>query len=186
MDSKEKQSIANQAANQQEEFVQLLTQNQNRIRAYIFSLVGDHTRAADILQETNLVLWRKIEEYDPQKSFLSWSFAIARFQVLAHIRDRKRDKVVLDEELIELIGKDAEEKVGQLESVQLALKSCLQKLSEKSLELIESRYFKSRSIAQVAESSGKTVGALKVALMRVRKQLGSCIQNQMAGENQRG
>ncbi|MDF1745393.1 MAG: sigma factor, partial [Gimesia sp.] len=43
-----------------EQFVQQLTENQNRLYGYVYSLLGDHSRAEDVLQETNLVLWRKI------------------------------------------------------------------------------------------------------------------------------
>ena len=46
-----------------EQFVQLLTENQNRIYGYIYSLLGNFERSADVLQETNLVLWRKNSEF---------------------------------------------------------------------------------------------------------------------------
>ncbi len=33
-----------------EHFVQLLAEHQNRIFGYVFSLLGDHNRAADVVQ----------------------------------------------------------------------------------------------------------------------------------------
>ena len=53
--------------NQQEKFIKLLTESQNRLYGYIFSLVGDPNRSKDILQEANLVLWRKIDEFSEIK-----------------------------------------------------------------------------------------------------------------------
>ena len=85
-----------------EHFVQQLATHQNRLYGYVYSLLGDHSRAADVLQETNIVLWRKIDEFQTDKSFLPWAFAIARFQVLAHLRDHNRDRLLLDAELAEL------------------------------------------------------------------------------------
>ena len=46
-----------------EHFIQSLTESQNRLYGYIYSLVGDHHAAADVLQECNLVLWRKFGEF---------------------------------------------------------------------------------------------------------------------------
>ena len=51
------------AADKSEQFVRHLTENQNRLYGYVYSLLGDHSRAADVVQETNLVLWRKVGEF---------------------------------------------------------------------------------------------------------------------------
>ena len=48
-----------------EQFVQQLAEHQSRLFGYVYSMLGDHSRAADVLQETNLVLWRKNAEFDP-------------------------------------------------------------------------------------------------------------------------
>lgn len=165
-----------------EQFVQLLTENQNRIHAYVFSLIGDQGRAADVVQETNMVLWRKIKEFDASKPFLPWAFAFARMQVLSNVRNQQRDRLVLDEELIGLMSEDMETNAGQLDLIRQALRSCLGKLSTSNKRCVELRYFASQSIADVAQAMGKTASAIKVALLRSRNQLGECIQRQMAKE----
>ena len=167
-----------------ESFVRQLTEHQNRLYGYIFSLLGDHSRAADVVQETNLVLWRKIDEFDPRKPFLPWAFAIARFQVMAHLRDHKRDRLLLDAELAESLSGEAEEQAGQLDLVRAALRSCLQNLSATNRELVDRRYMRSMSVADVASDVGRTVGAVKVALLRVRRQLGDCVQQQIGAKGQ--
>ena len=75
-----------------EHFIQALTESQNRLYGYIYSLVGDHHAAADVLQECNLVLLRKFGEFREGAEFIPWAFGIARFQVMAHLRDAKRKK----------------------------------------------------------------------------------------------
>ena len=57
-----------------DDFVQQLTANQNRLYGYIFSLLGDHHRANDVLQETNMVLWRKAAEFQTDRDFIPWAF----------------------------------------------------------------------------------------------------------------
>lgn len=162
-----------------EHFVQQLAEHQNRLFGYVYSLVGDHTRAADVVQETNLVLWRKSDEFDPSRPFLPWAFAVARFQVLAHVRDHSRDKSILSEELVELLASDAEEQAGRLDDVQSALRVCLTKLPSDGRALIEGRYLRGRSVSELAGDVGKGLSAVKVSLMRMRRKLAECVKARM-------
>ena len=171
-----------QDAAKQEQFVQQLTEHQNRLFGYIYSLLGDHSRAGDVLQETNLVLWRKIGEFESGAEFLPWAFAIARFQVLAHLRDHKRDRLLLDPELVESIGHEAEAQAGRIEEIQTALRACLQKLTPKNRQLVEQKYFRSMQIADLAAAVDQSVSAVKVALLRSRRQLAECVEKRLAGE----
>ncbi|MFI4873862.1 MAG: sigma-70 family RNA polymerase sigma factor [Blastopirellula sp. JB062] len=168
--------------NATEQFIQLLTDHQNRLYGYIYSLIGDRNRTADVLQETNLVLWRKLDEFNPNQAFLPWAFSIARFQVLANVRDRKRDRMLLDTELVETLSSEAESMAEQFDTTREALHRCMQTLSSRNRELIERRYFRAMPLTQIAEAISSSPGAIKVALLRVRKQLAACIHQRLAVE----
>ena len=165
-----------------DEIVQHLTRSQNRLYGYIFSLLGNHHRAEEVLQETNIVLWRKAGEFRAGSDFMPWAFAIARFQVMAHLRDKKRDRLLLDPEVAELVDADVAEEAGHLAETQTALRTCLSKLPEKSRTLIDARYFSGRSIKQLAEITEKSEEAIKVALLRIRRGLRECVQRELARE----
>ncbi|MCC9601889.1 sigma-70 family RNA polymerase sigma factor [Stieleria sp. JC731] len=171
----------NQDANH-EDFIRCLTESQTRLYGYVYSLLGDHSLAADVVQETNLVLWRKMDEFVPGQSFLRWAFGIARFQVLSHYRDQKRDRLLLDSELVEVIGRESELQAEGFDSFRLALRPCLKLLAPNHRSMIEQRYFHSMPIAEVAERCGRSVGAIKTALVRIRQQLGNCVQKRLATE----
>ncbi len=70
------------------EFVGSLTGSQRKLYAFILSLVRHPADADDILQETNLVLWRKAGEFEAGTSFEAWSFRVAHFQVMDHRKRR--------------------------------------------------------------------------------------------------
>jgi len=165
-----------------EHFVQQLATHQNRLYGYVFSLLGDHTRTADVLQETNMVLWRKIDEFQTDKAFLPWAFAIARFQVLAHLRDKKRDRLLLDAELAETVSVETERQAQHLDELREALRPCMRTLSAGNRDLVERRYFRAMSISEIAQEVDRTVSAVKVALLRSRRHLSECIQRRMAAE----
>lgn len=163
-----------------EHFVRQLTENQNRLFGYVFSLIGDYSRAGDVVQETNLVLWRKMDEFQPDRPFLPWAFTIARFQVMASLRDRKRDRLLLDAELVQQLSAEAEQQAGEIEELRAALRPCLQLLTDGNRELIEQRYFRAMSVTEVATGVNRTTGAVKVALLRIRRQLASCVEQRLA------
>lgn len=73
-------------------FIRSLTESQSRLYGHIYSLRGNHHAAAEVLQETNLVLWRKLDEFRAGSDFIPWAFGVARFQVLAHLGDTKRPR----------------------------------------------------------------------------------------------
>ncbi len=163
-----------------ESFVQSLTESQNRIYGYIYSLIGDHHRTSDVLQECNLVLWRKASEFREGADFIPWAFAIARFQVMAHLRDKKRDRLdLMDPELAELLADEVEGQATQFEDLRIALRGCIGKLPEHSRELVDLRYFGKMSIQKLAGKTEKGISAVKVALMRIRRGLRTCIETEM-------
>ena len=53
-------------------FVELLTQHQRSLYGYIYTMVRNSSDSDDILQETNLVLWKKRLEYKTGTSFIAW------------------------------------------------------------------------------------------------------------------
>lgn len=164
-------------------FVQQLTENQNRLYGYVYSLIGDHGRTEDVLQETNLVLWRKIAEFDQARPFLPWAFGIVRFQVLAQLRDNKRDRLLLDSNLGELLSEEAARQSEQIDDIREALRPCMALLTPANREMIEERYFRAASIANIAEALDRSVPSIKVALLRIRRQLADCVHKRMAAES---
>jgi RNA polymerase sigma-70 factor (ECF subfamily) len=94
------------------EFVSLLTEHQPDLLAFIISLMPGDSEVADVLQKTNLVLWNKREKFEAGTNFRAWSFAIARFEVLTHLKKQKRLGIVLlDEELLETIACETPEEI---------------------------------------------------------------------------
>ena len=164
---------------QTENFVQHLAECQGRLFGYIYSMLGEHSRTMDVVQETNLVLWRKKDEFREDAPFMPWALAIARFQVLAHVRDQGRDKCLLDSELVAALSEDTERRVDQLENMRIALQSCMSELPKEKSEMIHLRYYQSMPIAEIASTTGRRADAVKVALLRLRRVLADCMHHRM-------
>jgi RNA polymerase sigma-70 factor, ECF subfamily len=161
-----------------EAFIQLLTGDQARLFGYIVTLLGDLNDASNVLQQTNMVLWRKADEFKDGTSFHAWARKIAYYQTLAFLRDKKRDKHIFSEKLLEQLAFRPESPVEDERRV--ALRHCLGEISNESLELLRQRYAPGSSINDIAKSRSKSEGAIRMALQRIRQSLVHCVERQLA------
>ncbi len=161
-----------------EAFVALLTGEQMGLLYYITMLLGDPHAAENVLQDTNLVIWRKAADFQPGTSFSAWSRKVAFWQVKAYVRDRGRDRHVFQEKLIEQLANRSTEQLVEPER-RLALRHCLQTLSQANLDLLRGRYEEGLNIAQIASKVAKTEVAVRAALMRIRRTLQRCIESKL-------
>lgn len=161
------------------EFVLELSQAQQRLFGFLFKRLGDREQAREVLQRTNLVLCRKADSFKLGTSFKAWALTVANYEVMAFRKIQARDRLVFTDEVFAMIGPDDDEKCPD-QSVRLAhLSHCLQGMSLKNRELLDWRYQGERTIEKIAEDIGSTIGAVKVKLHRLRRQLLGCIQNRM-------
>jgi RNA polymerase sigma-70 factor (ECF subfamily) len=159
-------------------FVQSLSGSQTALYAYAAKLLGNAHDAHNVVQQTNLVLWKKVNEFEEGTDFLAWASRIVYYQALAHVRDLKRQRLVFDEELVyKLATMNSAEDVDER---RIALRSCLEKLRRSQRDLIRCRYYDGESTKSIAELTGKSQGAVRNSLMRIRQTLSRCIGNKMS------
>lgn len=163
-----------------EDLVGWLTRSQGWLYGYILTLLPDRDAARDVLQQVNLVLWRKSDSYDPAKSFLGWAARIAHFQVQAYLRDRRRDRHRFDNTLIDVLAREAESQADtDPAGREAALHQCLERLPDKDRELVLARYRPGASVQSLATELNKTVNAVSRSLYRIRGLLGECIERKI-------
>ena len=163
-----------------EEFVQEFTKHQRRLYLYILAQVGRPNDAEEVLQETNLIIWRKAGQFTPGTSFFAWSSRIATYEVLKLRERRGRDKLRFSAEFVELVAAEAGEAGEGWEERRQALSACLGKLRPKDRELIERRYAPGENGKSVAEDLGRPINAVYQSLGRIRRVLLECVHRQLA------
>jgi RNA polymerase sigma-70 factor (ECF subfamily) len=169
-----------------EKFVQLLTAYQSDLAGYLTALLGGSDHVQHVLQETNLVLWRKAGDFVHGTSFIAWARSVAYFQVKAFLRDRKRDRHVFfdDTLLAELAAVPELPESPAIEDVpeQIGLRHCLMALPEHHRRIISDRYVNNCSIKDLAQRWNRSQGAIKMTLFRIRQSLLECIQARLNEE----
>ena len=164
--------------NETEEFIELITSFQGRLYGYILSLVGNPNDVNDILQETNLVMWKNSAEFEIGTNFKAWSFRIANFQVMAFRQRQVRDKLVFDDSVLERIIEDTEKADEYYNERRIALHQCIEKLNDRQRDLITRRYKDGFSVQAIAADLMNSASTIAQALFRARQSLIRCVQSQ--------
>lgn len=166
-----------------DEFVRLLGQNQRRIFQYVLSLVPRWNDAEEIVQETNLVLWREFAHFQIGSNFAAWSCKVAFHQVLAWRKRRQRDRLQFSDAFLEAIAQEADACSDLLEERAQRLSECIDKLPPPHRDLLRLRYTDEQSIEAIAAQVGRTVAAVYRVLSRIRHVLHECVSRTMPEGN---
>lgn len=165
-------------------FVELLTAHQRQMYAYISTLLLGDSAASDVLQDTNVDLWKRASNFDFEKPFLPWAFAFARQQVMAHRKRQSRSRLLFSDAALARIEEECAILSGEAETRMNALRNCMKELKPKQSRLIRERYSGQTSVRMIAARLGDTAQNISSQLYRIRQQLGRCIEHRLAQESQ--
>lgn len=167
-----------------EELMAKLTINQNRLQSYIFTLTADREAARDVLQATNLVIWRKAQDFVPGSNFIAWAFQIARYQVLAHRQKNARDRLRFSDEFVNELAEKMDSKASDeyIQDRQAALTHCLKKVPDNQRAVIWLRYRDGLQNHEIAEQIEKSVSVVEQMIHRLRIALLQCITQRLKEE----
>lgn len=167
-------------ANPHEQMVALITRHQGALRGYIQSLMPAETALVDdVLQETNLVLWRNAEQYDLARPFMPWACRIAFFQVKSARRDASRDRHLFNSELVDLLAAEQFDDEDETAALDRALQDCLAELPREKRELIIDRYRPDASVGELATIRGQKPNTVYQELHRIRLLLEACVERKI-------
>jgi RNA polymerase sigma-70 factor (ECF subfamily) len=165
-----------------DELVRMITTHQTRLRGFIRCLLFDPTHAEDVLQETNMILWQKADEYRVGSDFWAWASQIARFKVLSHAKQQRRSRLHCDESFLEQFAVVVERRSEDLDQRKVALEQCLLRLPPAQRRLLELRYGSDQAVGDIARTVGRPEGSVRQTLYRVRNLLLECIERSLGSQ----
>ncbi|QDU84687.1 ECF RNA polymerase sigma-E factor [Planctomycetes bacterium Pla163] len=159
-------------------FEALVREHGPRLRVFLGAAVRDPLIQDELFQEALLVAWRRIGDFDPERSFGHWLRGIARNLILARRRaDGRRGPLVAPDVLEELgalcevDGPEGERLGEELD----ALRVCLDHLPDDARSAVRLHYTDGHRGPELAERLGRSVEATKKLMQRVRARLFDCM-----------
>lgn len=162
------------------DFVQLFTKSQRRLFLFILAQVGQPNDAEEVLQETNVIIWSKFQQFQPGTNFFAWAGKIATYEILK-FRERSRSaRLQFCDEFLSRVAEEAIEINDELEQRREALSECLRRLKPIDRELIQARYAPGENGLKVADRLGRPANSVYQSIGRIRKTLFDCVTRRLA------
>lgn len=171
---------------QYDRFVSLFARHERAVRGYVRSLLPTGQDVDDVMQEVGLACWRKFDAFSPSDAggeFVRWACVIARFEALRHRRNCARDRLVLREDVLEILAVDCEARLDQSEAERNAVDLCLQRLPGPERRLLLSVHTPGDSIAHIAADLGQKARHLYSKANALRDLIGECVRQRIAEGN---
>ncbi|MBQ4822435.1 sigma-70 family RNA polymerase sigma factor [Aquimarina sp. MMG016] len=144
------------------------------IYGVIFRICKNEEQAQDLLQETFLKIWKKADQYNPEKGkFFTWAYRIAKNLTLNSLRNPI--KLIQNEDLS--VYKDEGTKEPEFDLLELngSLKQ-LDPHHQKALELV---YFNGLTHREAHEEMDVPLGTFKSYIKQALKKLRETYQKQL-------
>lgn len=159
-------------------FEMIFVEYNRMITSYLHSIVGNWDDAVDLTQETFLVAYKKMGEFDPTKSIPAWLRGIAKNVGRNRIRKKGREQYfLLKGEAIEDVYASFDNiRSGQKWEERLeALDDCICRLPDSQRESITLFYKLGQSARMIAERMGIVENTVFRRIWEARKNLRTCI-----------
>ncbi len=167
-----------------EAFAHIVRCYHQRLYFCVVGKVSDASEAEEIVQKTFVSAFQSLVAFDPAQPLFPWLRGIA----VNHCRDAwKHAARQANLKMRLLAAKRAELQLGLLDGLKpdeerrlVALRKCLEGLSEPEQKAIQMRYVDELPLSTVGQGLGKTSEAARLFLYRIRARLAECIERRLA------
>lgn len=164
-------------------FESLVLEHHVRVRAFVRSLGVEPDWVDDIAQEAFVKAYQDWDSFDQSRDFGKWVRGIAANIVRNEIRKQARRRRILHSDLVHLLLDRHESTEEAPEPVAIeAVRVCLGKLSSSSRAVIEGRYRDGLTARELAEKFEKTAANVRQMLVRIRREIRNCVEQQLTSE----
>ncbi len=150
-------------------FEELVKRYEARLCTFLSRACRNDADGADLTQETFVTAYTKLNRFDPEQSFETWVFTIARRKCVDHLRARKRlseesvPQGVDEENPFELAAREDERSDLWARAREI--------LTEVEFQALWLRYVEDLSVEETARVLDRTRTHIKVILFRARTKL---------------
>ena len=163
------------------DFLRLFLKHEQALRAFARMILPTWESVDEVMQESSVVMWKKLSQLDLADNFLPWAKMIVRFEALRLRRDHARDRHVFGDAVVELLANEAAQVEDDIwEQEREALRGCLAQMAAHHRELVLAPYASEGRVTRLAEETGRTINSLYKLLGRLREKLAQCVQNKVA------
>ena len=148
----------------------------DKIYRFIYFRVGSKETAEDVLSDSFVKAWQKINQINSPEALSGWLYQIARNNIIDYYRIRK-ETISLDE-----VSDTLQDLASPIDSLnanfqQKRILNVLGQLTPDEQEVIKYRFFEDLSNEEIGYVMGKTTGSIRVIQHRAITKLKELLNN---------
>ncbi|HOP92963.1 MAG TPA: RNA polymerase sigma factor [Acetivibrio thermocellus] len=170
-------------------FEELCQENYSRIYKYIFSMTGSKESTEDLIQEVFIAAYEKGEAFLRHEKPAAFLYKTARNMTVTYLKNLKCQRISAMEYLSENIPQDDTDLCETL-LMELDRKidetaytgQVIGNLNTNQHNLYRQRYVEGKSIKEIASEEGVSETAMRMRLVRLRKEIQDIVKKLKLGE----
>ncbi|MCM8541440.1 MAG: sigma-70 family RNA polymerase sigma factor [Lentisphaeraceae bacterium] len=170
-------------SDKEKNFYSLYAKHQRKIYSYIYNHVSNPVDTDDVMQQTSVALWESFEQFEEGTNFMAWACKVAHFRILRYRQSQKRNRLVLSDEIFNLLDREFISKAAELENRTQALAECLKQVHPEDRRVFETVYNKELSIKDAASQLNRKVKGLYKLMSKLKDRLKLCVDKRLSYEH---
>ena len=159
--------------------------------SFVYKYIQDRDLINEVLSQTFISIWEKIDQYNSKYNFSTWVYAIAKNEALGQIRIKNKNlshekltenhsrllklNTPLDNLQTEVIGPVGEELIQQLYDASL---NAINNLKEPYKTVMIEREVNRKQLQRIADELGWNTSTVKTRLRKARRDIAESIKKQ--------
>lgn len=162
-------------------FVGLYEYYAPRVKSYLLRLGGADV-AEEMAQEAMLMVWRKAEQFDPQKASAgTWIFTIARNLYIDRKRKERRPEIDPSDPMLVAEGDPAADAALSIRQSEHLLRAALTTLPPEQAQVVELSFFADKPHSAIAAELNLPLGTVKSRLRLALTRLRGALSDKASG-----
>lgn len=169
-------------AGETEVFGAVVRRHEGEVWRVAAAMLGDRAATANLVQQTFVNAYERLEQYRPGNDFSRWLKGIARNLVREDLRRSERESrtlVAYRDYLQQLYGDDGRSE-QHLRDLDRAMTACRAELAPAASQALALHYEQGLTVEEVAAAIARTVAGTRQLLFRARLALRTCVEKRLA------
>lgn len=173
MTHSEQEIVRKAAIGDRSAFRALVLEHSHAMFRLAWRLTGDESLAEDVVQDSFIKAWRKMDDFRLQSSFRTWLHRITVNTAMDHLRKQSRhDQMETREPDWAQLKEGAESPRHDVQiDIQVCTQAAMMNLSDTERTALTLRHFEGHSIREIAQILDLTTNACKQTIFRAVKKM---------------
>lgn len=165
-----------------ERFAVLVRRHENEVWKVAAALLGSRAASENLVQQTFVNAYERLEQYQPGRDFPRWLKGIARNLVREELRKSSREHQTLSHYRDYVLALYADEDAAERQARELAraVSACREQLAPAASRALALHYDDGLTVEQVAAAIRRTIAGTRQLLFRARLALRGCVEKSVA------